>query len=174
MIGYFKLLDHWIASFLKWSVIAGFFGLFVLMISGVLQRFIPEIKISGYEEMIEFLFVWMTYLGATAMWREGMLYRVGAFDNVFSKSVKRGLGVIIHLFMIALCWVLIFQFLQVFSSSIEKPNRRSSKFLECFSTWNGKRMMQKTSRCQVSACTIKTEGVCALHERNRKCKYWTR
>ena len=108
MIGYFKLLDHWIASFLKWSVIACFFGLFVLMISGVLQRFIPEIKISGYEEMIEFLFVWMTYLGATAMWREGMLYRVGAFDNVFSKSVKRGLGVIIHLFMIALCWVLIF------------------------------------------------------------------
>ena len=109
MIEYFKRLDFWIASILKWSVIACFLGLFFLMIAGVLQRLAPELKISGYEEIIQFLFVWMTYLGSTAMWREGMLYRVGAFDNVLSKSLKRLLGVIIHLFMISLCWVFIFK-----------------------------------------------------------------
>lgn len=100
-------LDQRVAWLLKWTVLLCFFGLFLLLGFGIVQRSFPDFSISGYEELIDLLFVWLGFAGTAAMWREGALYRVGAFDNIWSPRVKRGIALLIHLLMLSLLWVLV-------------------------------------------------------------------
>jgi TRAP-type C4-dicarboxylate transport system permease small subunit len=88
-------------------VLLCFFGLFVLLAFGIIQRSFPDISISGYEELIDLLFIWMAFAGTAALWREGALYRVGAFDNIWSSGIKRAIAFLIHILMLALLWVLV-------------------------------------------------------------------
>jgi TRAP-type C4-dicarboxylate transport system permease small subunit len=101
-------LDKTIARFLKWTVIACFFGLFLLLAFGIVQRSFPAISVSGYDELIDLLFVWLTFAGTAALWREGSLYRVGAFDKIWSPALKRLISIAIHVAMLFLLWILVY------------------------------------------------------------------
>ena len=100
-------LDQGVAWLLKWIVLLCFFGLFLLLGFGVIQRSFPALNISGYEELIDLLFVWLGFAGTAALWREGALYRVGAFDKIWSVGMRRAISFIIHLLMLSLLWVLV-------------------------------------------------------------------
>ena len=100
-------LDQRVAWSLKWIVLLCFFGLFALLAFGIVQRSFPDLSISGYEELIDLLFVWLAFAGTAALWREGALYRVGAFDNIWRPGIKRGISLLIHLLMLSLLWVLV-------------------------------------------------------------------
>jgi TRAP-type C4-dicarboxylate transport system permease small subunit len=100
-------LDQRVAWLLKWVVLLCFFGLFVLLAFGIVQRSFPDFSISGYEELIDLLFVWLGFAGTAALWREGALYRVGAFDNLWSPGVRRCISLLIHVLMLSLLWVLV-------------------------------------------------------------------
>ncbi len=100
-------LDQRVAWLLKWIVLLCFFGLFLLLGFGIVQRSVPTLSISGYEELIDLLFVWLGFAGTAALWREGALYRVGAFDNIWSPRFKRGISLVIHALMLSLLWVLV-------------------------------------------------------------------
>ena len=63
------LLDKTIAHLLKWTVIACFFGLFLLLGFGIIQRSFPAISVSGYDELIDLLFIWLTFAGTAALWQ---------------------------------------------------------------------------------------------------------
>lgn len=93
--------DRAVALGCRWTVIGCFAGLFLLMWLGILQRVVPTIKLSGYDELIELLFVWMTFIGSVALWREGSLYRVDAIERLLSGRARRALAVVVHLFMLA-------------------------------------------------------------------------
>lgn len=93
--------DRAVALGCRWTVIGCFAGLFLLMWLGILQRVVPTIKLSGYDELIELLFVWMTFVGSVALWREGSLYRVDAIERLLSGRARRALAVVVHLFMLA-------------------------------------------------------------------------
>jgi TRAP-type C4-dicarboxylate transport system permease small subunit len=101
-------LDKTIAHLLKWTVIACFFGLFFLLGFGIVQRSFPSISVSGYDELIDLLFVWLTFAGTAALWREGSLYRVGAFDKIWRPGLKRLISIGIHLSMLFLLWILVY------------------------------------------------------------------
>ena len=73
---------------------------------GILQRMIPWMKVPGYDELIELLFIWMTFIGALALWREGTLYRVYAFERVLQGRARQALAVATHLAMLALAVIL--------------------------------------------------------------------
>lgn len=94
-------LDRAVALGCRWTVIGCFSGLFLLLWLGILQRMVPIIKLSGYDELIEFLFVWMTFIGSAALWREGSLYRVDVIERLLSRRARQALAVVVHLCMLA-------------------------------------------------------------------------
>jgi TRAP-type C4-dicarboxylate transport system permease small subunit len=100
--------DRAIAIACRWSVIGCFLGLFLLLSLGILQRLMPVVKIGGYDELIELLFIWMTFIGSLALWREGALYRVEAIDRVLSGRARQALAIATHLCMLSLAVILTF------------------------------------------------------------------
>lgn len=93
--------DRALATTCRWIVCICFLGLFFLLLLGVVQRFVPMIKLSGYEELIELLFGWMTFTGGLALWREGTLYRVGMIDRLLRPGQRTALAAAIHVGMLA-------------------------------------------------------------------------
>lgn len=99
-------LDRAVAWGCRWIVVACFFGLFLLMTLGILQRLLPFIKLSGYDELVELLFIWMTFVGSVALWREGALYRVEAIDRLLKPRGRQAMAVLASLAMLALAAIL--------------------------------------------------------------------
>lgn len=95
-------LDQAVALACRWIVIGSFAGLFLLLSLGIVQRMLPVIKLSGYDELVELLFVWMSFVGAVALWREGALYRVNAIDLLLRGRARQALAVATHLVMLAI------------------------------------------------------------------------
>jgi TRAP-type C4-dicarboxylate transport system permease small subunit len=98
-------LDRAVAASCRWSVIACFLGLFLLLSLGIVQRMVPQVKLSGYDELVELLFIWMTFIGSLALWREGTLYRVEAIDRLLGRRARQVLAIVTHLAMLALALV---------------------------------------------------------------------
>ena len=99
-------LDRLVAMTCRWVVIGCFVGLFLLLSLGILQRMLPLIKLSGYDELVELLFIWMTFVGSVALWRDGSLYRVEAIDRLLGHRARQALAVLTHLAMLALAVIL--------------------------------------------------------------------
>ena len=99
-------MDRGVAGACRWGVCACFLGLFVLLSLGILQRMLPVFKVPGYDELVELLFVWMTFLGALALWREGTLYKVDLVERMLDAAGRRVLESIIQLSMLAIALVL--------------------------------------------------------------------
>ena len=112
-------VDRAVALTCRWTVIGCLIGLFLLLSLGVLQRLLPLIKLSGYDELIELLFVWMTFIGSVALWREGALYRVDAIDRLLPPRARRVLALLVHLAMLALAAVLAWKGLDFMQNSGE-------------------------------------------------------
>jgi TRAP-type C4-dicarboxylate transport system permease small subunit len=94
-------LDRIVAATCRWTVVACFLGLFLLLSLGIVQRLLPLVKLSGYDELVELLFIWMTFIGAVALWREGALYRVEAIDRLLNPRGRQALAVLTSLTMLA-------------------------------------------------------------------------
>jgi TRAP-type C4-dicarboxylate transport system permease small subunit len=90
----------------RWIVVGCFAGLFLLLSLGIVQRMLPAVKLSGYDELVELLFIWMTFIGALALWRDGALYRVSAIDRLLPGGARRTLTAVIHLSMLAVALLL--------------------------------------------------------------------
>jgi TRAP-type C4-dicarboxylate transport system permease small subunit len=71
MIAVLRLADRLVAALCRWGVVGGLLGLFVLLLLAVVVRFLPLLPISGYDELVELLVIWLTMLGAVALWRCG-------------------------------------------------------------------------------------------------------
>jgi TRAP-type C4-dicarboxylate transport system permease small subunit len=59
-----RRLDQAVALTCRWTVLACFLGLFLLLSLGIVQRLLPLVKLSGYDELVELLFIWMTFIGS--------------------------------------------------------------------------------------------------------------
>ena len=99
-------LDLAVVRLCRWSVNACFLGLFLLLSLGIIQRMVPFIKLSGYDELIELLFVWMTFVGSVALWREGSLYRVEIIDELLGRRARQLLAVVIQTALLLLAAML--------------------------------------------------------------------
>jgi TRAP-type C4-dicarboxylate transport system permease small subunit len=99
-------LDRGVAFVCRWTVIACFVGLFLLLSLGIVQRMIPFFKLPGYDEVIELLFAWMTFVGALALWREGVLYRVDTVERLLPRRGRVALASLIHLAMLSVALLL--------------------------------------------------------------------
>ncbi len=62
-------------------VILALVGILALLALGMLVRTFPVIPLMGYDEIVELLMAWMTFLGAAVLWGEGSLYRVDVLTS---------------------------------------------------------------------------------------------
>jgi TRAP-type C4-dicarboxylate transport system permease small subunit len=74
--------------------------------AGMVTRALPFVSISGYDEIIEFVFAWMTFLGAVALWREGALYSVDFVQNAVAQWMRRAFMFLAEFLMLVFALVL--------------------------------------------------------------------
>lgn len=60
-------VDRALAGLLRYAVIAMLAVILVLVALGVFVRLVPLFSMSGYDEVIELLIVWLTFVGAVAL-----------------------------------------------------------------------------------------------------------
>lgn len=128
--GFWVRVDAFVAAALRWFVVGCLLGLFVLLTLGIVQRSVPALKLPGYDELIELLFAWLTFMGAAALWREGALYRVGALDRLLPPGARRVVGIGINLLLLTLLWVFVAKGWEFASQSGE-----TTPFLQADKIW---------------------------------------
>lgn len=108
MMRFMQHLDRVIGLFCKYASIIILLALFFLLALSIVLRLVPLFTISGYDEVVEFLFIWLIVLTTVALWREGALYRVTLFENILAQGGQRALAVIVNLAMLTLALLLVF------------------------------------------------------------------
>ena len=73
-------------------VIVALVAMLALLALGVLVRTFPVIPLAGYDEIVELLMAWMTFLGAAVLCGEGSLYRVDVLVAWLPAGAARVLG----------------------------------------------------------------------------------
>jgi TRAP-type C4-dicarboxylate transport system permease small subunit len=128
--GFWSRVDAVVAAGLRWFVVACLLGLFVLLTLGIVQRSVPALKLPGYDELIELLFAWLTFMGTAALWREGALYRVGALDRLLPSAARRTAAIAINLLLLTLLWMFVIKGWEFASQSGE-----TTPFLQFNKIW---------------------------------------
>jgi TRAP-type C4-dicarboxylate transport system permease small subunit len=106
MMQILQAVDRAIGSFCKYGSMLLLAALFFLLGISIILRIVPLFTISGYDEVVEFLFIWLIVLTTVALWREGVLYRVAMFENLLPATGKVLLAVITNLTMLSLAGIL--------------------------------------------------------------------
>jgi TRAP-type C4-dicarboxylate transport system permease small subunit len=119
MIAALRTLDRIVGLVCKWGVIGALLGLFFLLLLGVIVRFAPVLPISGYDEVVELLVVWLTMLGAVALWREGGLYRVVVIEEMAPPAMRLAIALLHHVLMLGFALVLLVKGLEFVRDSGE-------------------------------------------------------
>lgn len=99
-------LDRAVGHICRWGVVLAMLGLFSLLLLGVIGRSVPLLSISGYDEIVELLVVWLTMLGAVALWREGALYRVASLEAALPPGLRRTLALLQQVIMLGFALIL--------------------------------------------------------------------
>ncbi|MEH6717517.1 MAG: TRAP transporter small permease [Aurantimonas endophytica] len=103
-----QTLDRAIGLFCKYASIALLLVLFFLLGLSIILRLVPLFTISGYDEVVEFLFIWLIVLTTVALWREGVLYRVTLFETMLPLRGQVVLAVVTNLAMLGLALILVY------------------------------------------------------------------
>jgi TRAP-type C4-dicarboxylate transport system permease small subunit len=76
-------LDRLVAVFTKTVSICCFVGLMILLSAIVFVRFVPIVAIGWSDEVVEWMFAWMVFMGAARMWRDGEHFRIKFLEERF-------------------------------------------------------------------------------------------
>lgn len=98
-----------LASVLRWGSIVCLVTLLVLLTAVVFVRFVPLASMGWSDEIVEFAFAWMVFLGAAALWRDGTHFRVELVPEALTGS-RAGRVVEIALRFMALGFFLVFTY----------------------------------------------------------------
>jgi TRAP-type C4-dicarboxylate transport system permease small subunit len=84
-------------------VVLALVAMLALLTLGVVARIFPVIALTGYDEIVELLMAWMTFLGAAVLCGEGSLYRVDVLTSRLGPAASRvvGLGVLVIVLLFA-------------------------------------------------------------------------
>jgi TRAP-type C4-dicarboxylate transport system permease small subunit len=119
MIRLLRTLDRAVFQAIRWGAIASLLAILLLLSLGVFVRAVPVFSMSGYDEIIELLMAWMTFLGAAALWREGALFRVELLELVLAPRWARWTTRLVKLVMLAFAVTLLVQGWEFTAGSLE-------------------------------------------------------
>ena len=94
---------------LRWATVGCFVGLLFLIGAGILARFIPFFPMGWADEVIEWAFAWMVFLGTAVLWRERTHFRVDLIPNWLAGS-RAGHILEIFLSLLSLVFFLVFTY----------------------------------------------------------------
>jgi TRAP-type C4-dicarboxylate transport system permease small subunit len=95
------VLDRAILLAIRWGAIASLLVILGLLSLGVFVRAVPVFSMSGYDEIVELLMAWLTFLGAAALWRQGTLFRVELLELLLPPAGARWTTRLVKLVMLA-------------------------------------------------------------------------
>jgi TRAP-type C4-dicarboxylate transport system permease small subunit len=98
-------MDRYLDRLMRYAVMGVLCVILLLLTYGMIIRHLPSLAVAGYEEIIELLFVWMIFVGAAILWREGSLFRVEFVDGL-PAPVSRAFKFVTQGLM--LCFALVF------------------------------------------------------------------
>ena len=98
----FEKADRTIDQALRWGSIGCLAGIFILISAGMFVRFVPISSMGWADELIEFGFAWMVFLGSAVLWKERTHFRVDLVSNWLAGSeAGRKLDILVNFFNIA-------------------------------------------------------------------------
>ncbi len=68
--------DHYLISTLRPLTLACFVALLILLAGVVFVRFVPVTSLGWSDEIVEWAFAWMVFVGAAVLWRDNEHFRV--------------------------------------------------------------------------------------------------
>lgn len=68
--------DHYLISTLRSLTLACFVALLILLAGIVFVRFVPITSLGWSDEIVEWAFAWMVFVGAAVLWRDNEHFRV--------------------------------------------------------------------------------------------------
>jgi len=105
----FKKVESILDQVMRWGSVSCFVGLLFFVAAGVFVRFIPISSMGWADEIIEFAFAWMVFLGAAVLWRARGHFRVEILP-VRLAGKKSGRVLEIFLSLSAFVFLLVFTF----------------------------------------------------------------
>ncbi len=94
---------------LRWATVGCFLGLLILIGAGIFARFIPFFPMGWADEVIEWAFAWMVFLGSAVLWRERTHFRVDLIPNWLARS-NAGRMLEIFLSLLSLVFFAVFSY----------------------------------------------------------------
>jgi TRAP-type C4-dicarboxylate transport system permease small subunit len=105
----FKKSEQALVQIMRWGSIGCLVGLLFFVSAGVFVRFVPISSMGWADEIIEFGFAWMVFLGAAVLWRARSHFRVGVLpERLAGKKSGRMLEILLSL--CALVFLLVFTY----------------------------------------------------------------
>jgi TRAP-type C4-dicarboxylate transport system permease small subunit len=105
----FKKSEQALVQIMRWGSVGCLVGLLFFVSAGVFVRFVPISSMGWSDEIIEFGFAWMVFLGAAALWRTRSHFRVEVLPEKLARR-KSGRMLEIFLSLCALAFLLIFTY----------------------------------------------------------------
>jgi len=98
----FKKAEKIIDLAMRWGGIGCLAGIFILISAGMFVRFVPISSMGWADEVIEFGFAWMVFLGSALLWKERTHFRVDMIPNWLAGSWSgRILDIIVNFMSLA-------------------------------------------------------------------------
>lgn len=94
---------------LKWSSVGCLAGLVLLLSAGIFVRFVPISSMGWADEVIEWAFAWMIFMGTAVLWKERTHFRVELIPHWLAGS-QAGKILDIFLSLMALAFFLVFAY----------------------------------------------------------------
>ncbi|NWF92784.1 MAG: TRAP transporter small permease [Syntrophaceae bacterium] len=104
-----KKAEQMLALLMRWGSVICLVGLLFFVSAGVFVRFVPISSMGWADEIIEFGFAWMVFLGAAVLWRARSHFRVDVVPERLAGK-KWGKGLEIFLGFLSLVFLLVFTY----------------------------------------------------------------
>ena len=106
----FKQAEQTLAEIMKWGSIICLIGLLLFVSAGVFVRFVPVSSMGWADEIIEFAFAWMIFLGAAVLWRARTHFHVEVLPKRFAgKPSGRVLEILLSLCALVFLFVFTYE-----------------------------------------------------------------
>lgn len=106
---FLKKSEQAFAQIMRWGGIVCLVGLLFFVSAGVFVRFVPISSMGWADEIIEFGFAWMVFLGVAVLWRGRSHFRVEVLpERLVEKKSGRMLEILLSL--CALVFLLVFTY----------------------------------------------------------------
>ena len=107
-VRFLESLDRACEAVLRHAVSVCIVAVLALLTLGIVSRAVPVFSMTGYDEIIELLFAWMTFMGAVLLWRDGSLFRVEFLQSMLGREARRilqaGTLLLMLLFAVVFTW----------------------------------------------------------------------